>query len=305
MKPMHLIAPLLTALTLAFGPAPLALGQELPPGPDTVRPLSRLRLEPAPGRFEETQLTILDFAPGAWTPLHTHGGLAVVRVLEGEMTRRAHGMEDVFRAGEGWVEAPGDVHAAGNAGTAPARVLVTFLLPAGAPLTTTEGTPSQDPPPGPTTAFQSHRVGVATTAAGHNEAATTLLGFAPGAWTPLHWHGGLTLVAVLEGDMTVRSAGRETVYRAGDVWIEQPGDVHAAGNENATGALVAVTFLLQQGAPVTTVASAQPAVQLPSALPRTGAAGVAVAPAAVLGAVFMAAVLLGGGLWRRRRVAGG
>jgi LPXTG-motif cell wall-anchored protein len=300
MKPMPLIAPLLTALTLAFGPAPLALGQELPPGPDTVRPLTRLRLEPAPGRFEETQLVILDFAPGAWTPLHTHGGLTLVRVLEGEMTRRAHGMDDHFRAGEGWVEAPGDVHAAGNTGTAPARVLVTFLLPAGAPLTTIEGTPSQDPPPGPATTFQSRRVGVATGAAGHNEAATTLLGFAPGAWTPLHSHGGLTLVAVLEGDMTVRSAGRETVYRPGDIWIEQPGDVHAAGNASATGALVAVTFLLQQGAAVTTVAPAQPAVQLPSALPRTGVAGGAVAPAAIL-----AAAILGGGLWLRRRLSGG
>jgi LPXTG-motif cell wall-anchored protein len=300
---MRLIPPvamLLTVMTLALGPAPLALGQELPPGPTTVQPLSRLQLEPAPGRFEETQLVILDFAPGAWTPLHSHGGLTLVRVLEGEVTRRAHGAEDAFRPGEGWVEAPGDVHDAGNAGAAPARVLVTFLLPAGAPPTTVEGTPSQDAPPGPTTTFQSRRVGVVTAATAFDEAATTVLGFAPGAWTPLHSHGGLTLVAVLAGDMSVRRSGRETVYRPGDVWIEQPGDVHAAGNTTATGAQVTVTYLLRRGDPVTTVAAAPAPVQAPRALPRTGDASGPMAVTAVLGTV-----LLGGGLYLRRRLAGG
>ena len=103
-------------------------------------------VEHDPSRVEETQSLILDFAPGAWTPLHSHGGLTLVRVLEGEMTRRAHGTEDLFRAGEGWVEAPGDVHAAGNAGGTPARVLVTFLLPKCAPLTIVAGTPTQEAP---------------------------------------------------------------------------------------------------------------------------------------------------------------
>lgn len=298
MRLIPLVAILLTALT--FLSAPLALGQELPPGPTTVQPLSRLPLEPAPGRVEQTQLLILNFAPGTWTPLHSHGGLTLVRVLEGEMTRRAHGADAIFRAGEGWVETPGDVHAAGNAGAAPARVLVTFLLPAGAPLTTVEGTPSQAAPPGPTTAFQSRRTDVATGAAGFDEAATTVLAFAPGAWTPLHSHGGLTLVAVLEGDMLVRSGGRETIYRPGDVWIEQPGDVHAAGNTTATEARVAVTFLLRRGTPVTTVAAAPAPVQVPRTLPRTGAGAVPLVPAAVL-----ATALLVGGLYLRRRLGGG
>ena len=300
---MRLIPPvamLLTVMTLALGPAPLALGQELPPGPTAVQPLSRLPLGAALGPVGETQLVILDFAPGAWTPLHSHGGRALVRVLEGEMTRRAHGADDIFQAGQGWVETPGDVHAAGNGGAVPARVLVTFLLPAGAPLTTLEGHPSPAPPPGPATAFQSRRVDLVTAAARFDEAATTVLAFAPGAWTPLHSHGGLTLVAVLAGDMSVRSGGRETVYRPGDVWIEQPGDVHAAGNTTATGAQVAVTFLLRRGDPVTTVAAAQAPVQVPRALPRTGDASGPMALTAVLGTV-----LLGGGLYLRRRLTGG
>jgi LPXTG-motif cell wall-anchored protein len=280
---------------LALGPSSVVLGQELPPGPTTLQPLSRLPLEASSDVFEEAQVLTLDFAPGAWTPLHSHGGLTMVRVLEGEMTRRAHGAVDVFGPGAGWIEEPGDVHAAGNEGAEPARVLVTFLLPAGAPLTTVEGTPSQSAPPGPTTAFQSRRVEVAGLAGGFDESGTTVLGFAPGAWTPLHTHSGLTLVGVLNEDMTVRSGGREVVYRPGDLWIEKPGDVHAAGNTTANDARVSVTFLLRRGAPVTTLAANQPAVQVPSALPRTGDAnGIGAFAAAA------AVVLLGGGLVLRR-----
>lgn len=287
---------ILIIAVLALWPAP-ALGQDLPPGPATLHPLSRMPVEHEPGRFDEAQSLILDFAPGAWTPLHSHGGLTLVRVLEGEMTRRARGTEDVFKAGEGWIEAPDDIHAAGNASGMPARVLVTFLLPQGAPLTTVAGSPTQGAPPGPTTSFQSRRVAVAPPPAGFNETATTLLGFAPGAWTPLHSHGGLTLVAVIDGQMTVRSGGRETVYRAGDLWVEQPGDVHAAGNTTATEARVAVTFLLRQGAPVTTVTVAQVPAPAPRALPRTGATGEL--PPLV---VAVAAILLGAGICLRRRM---
>ena len=284
---------------LALWAAPVA-AQDLPPGPTTVRPLARMPIEGGTSRFDEVQTLILDFPPGTWTPLHSHGGLTLVRVLEGEMTRRIGTTEDVFRAGEGWVETPGDVHAAGNSGTAPARVQVTFLLPQGAPLTTVAGTPSAGAPPGPTTSYQSARVPAATTTR-FNEAATTLLAFAPGAWTPVHSHAGLTLVAVVEGEMRVRSAGRETIYRAGDLWVERPGDVHAAGNVAGTDALVAVTFVLRQGDPVTTIAADQTPAQLPRALPRTGETGGSPALAALMATAV--AALFGTGLYLRRRTS--
>lgn len=289
MRPFRIV--MLALVVLVLWPASV-WGQELPPGPSTIHALGRMPLGQDAGPIEETQSLLLDFAPGAWTPLHSHGGLTLVRVLEGEMTRRRGGAEDRFKAGEGWVETPGDVHSAGNTGGTPARVLVTFLLAKGAPLTTVAGTATQGAPPGPTTAFQSKRVALATPATNFDEAATTMLGFAPGAWTPLHSHGGLTLVAVVEGEMTVRGGGRETIYRAGDLWIEQPGDTHAAGNATATAARVAVTFLLRRGDPVTTLAAAQ----APAQLPRTGGAGGFLAAVAA-----SAAALLGAGVYLRRR----
>ena len=119
---------------LAIGLAPVtAVRGQVPPGP-TTRHQFRAPGVQLHGPYEVVHL-VLDFAPGAWTPPHVHGGQGIVTVLEGTMARRADGSEQVYRPGESWVE-PGVAHQAGNAGTGPASVMVTFLLPQGAPLTT-------------------------------------------------------------------------------------------------------------------------------------------------------------------------
>ena len=99
----------------------------------------------------EVVVLVLDFPPGTWTPPHTHGSPGWVTVIEGEMTLRMAGTEQTFQAGEGWEDVPNVVHEAGNAGTAPARLTATFLIPRGAPLTTSHLGATQQAPPGPTT----------------------------------------------------------------------------------------------------------------------------------------------------------
>jgi quercetin dioxygenase-like cupin family protein len=106
--------------------------------------------------FEAIQL-ILEFAPGAETPLHSHGGPGLVTVLEGEVTHRPQetGEETVYSVGEFWLETPGMVHVASNAGQENARTAAIFLLPEGASLTIAqEGTSSGDMPPGPTVVYR-------------------------------------------------------------------------------------------------------------------------------------------------------
>jgi quercetin dioxygenase-like cupin family protein len=287
---------------LSVGSMAALAAQDLPPGPTSLAPLSRLHVDSDALRSEEAQMLILDFSPGRWTPRHSHAGLTLVRVLEGEMTVRHDDGDLVFGPGEGWIEQPGDVHAAGNVGTELAKVQVTFVLPSGAPLTTIEGTPSDAAPPGPTTAFQSRRVQLAEPDLAFDEAATTMRGFSPGAWTPQHSHAGLTLVGVLDGDMTVRNGEQESVYTQGDLWIEQPGNVHAAGNTTPADASVAVTFLQRRGQPVTTVAAAQAPVQEPRAMRPTGDEADTVGRVVVGGivAVVVTAVRLRGGARRER-----
>jgi quercetin dioxygenase-like cupin family protein len=123
---------LIALLSLSVG---LASGQvqDLPPGP-TQQLRATYGIEDAPPEAEVIQI-ILDFEPGAFTPPHTHGGPGFVTVLEGEMTRRIDGVDETFRAGEGWIE-PGVVHQAGNLTDTKATVLFVCLLPPGAQLTT-------------------------------------------------------------------------------------------------------------------------------------------------------------------------
>ena len=108
--------------------------QDLPPGPTQ---LARSMLEDQALDQGDVVQLVLDFAAGAWTPLHTHGGIGVVTVIEGEITVRLEdGTETTYAVGEMWVEQPGEFAEVGNAGDAPARVVATFLLPEGAELTT-------------------------------------------------------------------------------------------------------------------------------------------------------------------------
>jgi quercetin dioxygenase-like cupin family protein len=102
--------------------------------------------------FEAIQV-ILEFAPGSWSPVHSHGGPVLITVLEGEITYRpeATGEEIVYRAGDFWTEEAGALHVAGNAGQENVRVAALYLVPEGASMTTVaEVTPTVDPPPGPT-----------------------------------------------------------------------------------------------------------------------------------------------------------
>src|SRR5260370_3790578 len=93
---------------------------------------SRFVVTDAPAQTDLVQL-VVDFEPGAWTSLHSHGGQAINLVLEGQITLRHGGMDRPYEAGQSWTDSTSQVHAAGNTGSGKARLLTNFLLPKGAP----------------------------------------------------------------------------------------------------------------------------------------------------------------------------
>src|SRR4051812_13056901 len=138
----------LVALLLGLTPVGAALAHEglqappvaAAPGP-VFRFMTRFDVASAPERFDHITL-VLDFAPGAWTPPHTHGGYVYTTVIEGEMSGRmasTPATEKKYRVGETWVETPGEYMEVGNVGTTKARLLATAILPKGAALTTNQG----------------------------------------------------------------------------------------------------------------------------------------------------------------------
>lgn len=77
-----------------------------------------------------------EFAAGAWTVKHKHGGKGIITVLEGELTLRTSGTEKAYKAGETFIEEAGQAVEGGNNGSIAARNVAGFLLPQGAALTT-------------------------------------------------------------------------------------------------------------------------------------------------------------------------
>jgi quercetin dioxygenase-like cupin family protein len=97
-----------------------------------------------------------------------------------------------------------------------------------------------------------HTETVVNTVPGEFKLVTLVLAFEPGAWTPLHFHGGDGLVTVLEGEMTLEVLGQEPrTYGPGDMWPERVGVPHRAGNAADEPALITVTFILPIDVPTT------------------------------------------------------
>jgi quercetin dioxygenase-like cupin family protein len=111
----------------------LAQAQSTPGGADrTVLEQKDLSVPGYEGVLVRTELV-----PGAHEPMHTHPGDYFAYVLEGTITFLREGQEPMKRkAGEVFFVPKGIVHGATNDGKTTAKLLVTFIVEKGKPLTT-------------------------------------------------------------------------------------------------------------------------------------------------------------------------
>ena len=303
MRRRSMLATLILILAFAL---PVAVAAQTPPAPTTRH---QYRLDGLPIAGPAEILThVFETQPGSRTPRHTHPGLLLGTVFEGELTMTVGGVENAYTVGESFTEPPGVVSVAHNRGTVRSRVLGSMVMPKGvAPSTAEPGEPAPASP-APTT-FYVFRTD-AVLPSGPYEVAHTVLDFAPGAQTPPHTHPGQVVGTVLAGEISFTTQGTTKVYQAGETIVELPGVVGQARNAGSTPATVLAVYLLPKGAPLSVpVAPAPPATgtggTLPG-LPSTGAGGGdggLSRPAALgLAALGAGALVAGGWLVRRREV---
>jgi quercetin dioxygenase-like cupin family protein len=85
----------------------------------------------------EGVMVVTELAPGAKEPRHTHPGDLFAYVLEGTITVSMEGKPTAtVKQGEIFVVPAGTVHSGENTGKTPVKVLVTFVVEKGKPLTT-------------------------------------------------------------------------------------------------------------------------------------------------------------------------
>ncbi len=264
----HRVAFVIVALLLTLGMAPPVAAD---PPANTVRHQFRTDGLPVSGPMEMLKF-VLDFAPGAATPPHTHPGLLVATVLEGALTFSHGGVDKVYGVGESLTEVPNEVGLARNDTAGHTHVMISVVAPKGAPPSTPQpGGPSPAPPP-PTTLYLFRTD--AAIPSGAYEVAHTVFDFVPGAQTPPHIHPGQVFATVLDGAIAFRTGGTETVYGVGESFVEQPGVVGQAVNTSGAKTTVMITYLLPKGAalstPVAAPSAVPPVAGTPSAPPRTG-----------------------------------
>jgi quercetin dioxygenase-like cupin family protein len=102
----------------------------------TVTPLMTQALAGIDG--QEGTLVLVEYAPGGSDAEHRHHAAAFVYVLEGAVVMQVQGGQEVtLGPGQTFAESPEDVHTVSrNASTTtPAKFLVFFVKPKGAPIT--------------------------------------------------------------------------------------------------------------------------------------------------------------------------
>lgn len=130
-------ASMLLTYPVAKGAAPTkpVAGAPAPAVPSKTLYKYTLESPSVSGTYDIVQLE-LEFAPGAQTPRHRHGGQGIVTVLQGQLTFRTDAGETTYKVGDSFVENPGQTVQAFNRGTEKLVVVASYLLPTGAVLTT-------------------------------------------------------------------------------------------------------------------------------------------------------------------------
>lgn len=122
------------ALMAAAATAPVV---SLPP----AAPISTVAV-PQDRGAQEVQVTKREFPAGGSSGWHTHPGVEVAYLLSGEMVLERAGQAPLrLKAGDSFTMPRGVAHNGINRGKVPARLVITYVVDAGAPVRTSVPAP--------------------------------------------------------------------------------------------------------------------------------------------------------------------
>jgi quercetin dioxygenase-like cupin family protein len=193
--------------------------------------------------------SVLYFAPGAASAVHTHTSANVGTVLQGQVTVKMASGDKQASAGEMLIEPLNQRVQAFNLGSGEAMVAVAFPVLHGAkPTSSVAGQPA---PATPNKTLYTFTLASPAISGGYSMV-QQVLDFAPGAQTLKHRHGGPGVITVLQGRVTLNTDGVEKTYSVGESFPETPGQTLQAFNHGTTELIIVATYLLPDGAQLTT-----------------------------------------------------
>jgi quercetin dioxygenase-like cupin family protein len=228
---------LLAAFCVMRGASPAIAAD---PIPATLRLSSAFDYKGAPAQYDVVN-QVLDFANGAGTREHRHGGDAFVTVLDGQLARTSGGETRVYNPWQTFIEPRDSLHSV--RGTGRTRVFATFLLSPGAAQTVND--PNYPVPEVLNTTPVQQRTTLPTQP-GEFSVTQMVYDFAPGAVLPLQKYGAAGLATVMEGELTfVSPAG--SVQRSANTSFSSLTSGHEVRNNGSTNATLLVVVLVPQG----------------------------------------------------------
>lgn len=225
-----------------------------PPKPSTAPgPLIKYR-NTLPGLNANAAVDLLQnviyFAPGAASVVHTHSSANLATVLQGQISIKTQAGAKDAAAGQMLVEPINQpLQAVNSSGTAEAMVLAAFVVAHGGKATA--AVIGQPAPPILNKTLYTFTFASPNLSGGYS-LVQQVLDFAPGAQTPKHRHGGPGVITVLQGQVWMDRDGVETTYSAGTSFTEIPGQILQAFNRGGSDLVLASSFLLPDGAQLTT-----------------------------------------------------
>ena len=228
------------------GAAPAA-AKPSPPGP-VMKYRNMLPGQTASAPIDLIQ-SILYFAPGAATNVHKHPTVFLATVLQGQITLKTPSGDKVASAGEELREPLNVPVQAVNTGSGETMVVAAYPVPHGAkPTIAIAGQPA---PATLNKTLYSFTLDSPSISGGYS-VIQQVLDFAPASQTLKNRHGGPGVVTVLQGEATITIDGVEKTYKVGDSFSLTTSQTMQAFNRVTNELLVAASFLLPDGAQLTT-----------------------------------------------------
>jgi quercetin dioxygenase-like cupin family protein len=207
--------------------------------PAVVKYFSRFPIQNPPAQYDIVH-QILDFASGAGTREHRHGGPGYVTVLEGQSTRRERDPDTVgvFGPGQSYTERQGVLHSVRATGRT--RVFASFLLSPGSTQTMNDG---NYPAPGALNTVPLLSRTTVNTQPGEFTLTQMVVEFAPGAVLERPTQAVSGLATVAEGEVAFRSSKGE-VRRSSNGMFLDVAAAHEVRNVGSGRATVVYTLLV-------------------------------------------------------------
>jgi len=193
--------------------------------------------------------SILYFAPGGASSVHKHPTSFLATVLEGQITLKTPSGQKQSSPGEVILEPLNQPVQAVNMGSVVAMTVVAYPVAHGAKPTVPVA--GQPPPATPNKTMYTFTLESMSIGGGYS-LVQQVLDFAPGSQTLKHRHGGPGVITVLQGQVTLNRDGREQTYTVGESFPELPSQTLQAFNRGNTELIVVATYILPDGAQLTT-----------------------------------------------------